>query len=111
MLNIESILYHLLGALSGSIGAINWPIIKQVSVEYFDNSKLRLFELANARVKNEIDNDFFLQRTKDELKILESELLSMAVMGKSQVQDAINTTIVTFADLIGKITSTPHTEI
>ena len=68
----------------------NWTMVKDNANTYLQDRRLRLELLVSLRLTNEIREEFFQKRLKDEKKILESELHSIAVMSKAIAQKAAN---------------------
>lgn len=68
----------------------NWKKVKDIAKTYTQNKKARLDLLANMRLHNEIDQELFEKRIKDEKKILESELLSLRIITNAIAQKAAN---------------------
>jgi len=99
MFNVDTLLYKLLAAMTEAVGD-KWSLVKNSAEFYLAKSKERLILLAKSRLDGEIDNAFVAERLKDEWKILESELLSFEVIGKSIAQEAINNAVDTFQKFV-----------
>ena len=80
----------------------NWRNVKDNANIYLQDRRNRLELLASLRLAKEIKEEFFLKRLKDEQKILESELHSIAIMSKSIAQKAANAAV----DVLEKAVST-----
>lgn len=71
----------------------HWKFIQDTANTYLQNKKDRLELLSSMRIKNQISNEFFLERLKDEKSILNSELHSIAIITKAMAQAAANAAI------------------
>lgn len=71
----------------------NYPQVKESVEKYLASLEERLTSVAEAETTGNIDTDFFAARLKDELVLLESELIALKVIGLNIVQDAINKAI------------------
>ena len=80
----------------------NWKNVKDNANIYLQNRRNRLELLASLRLDKEIKEEFFQKRLKDEQKILESELHSIAIMSKAIAQKAANAAF----DILDKAIST-----
>lgn len=80
----------------------NWSMVKDNANTYLQDRRLRLELLASLRLTGEIEEAFFRKRLKDEKKILESELHSIAIMSKSIAQKAANAALDVLETAISK---------
>jgi hypothetical protein len=80
----------------------NWKNVKDNANIYLQDRRNRLELLASLRLDKEIKEEFFQKRLKDEQKILESELHSIAIMSKAIAQKAANAAF----DVLDKAIST-----
>lgn len=78
----------------------NWKMVKENANTYLQTRRSRLELLASLRLTNEIKEEFFRKRMKDEQKILESELHSIAIMTKAIAQKAANAALDTLENAI-----------
>lgn len=78
----------------------NWKLVKENANTYLQTRRSRLELLASLRLTNEIKEEFFRKRMKDEQKILESELHSIAIMTKAIAQKAANAALDTLENAI-----------
>jgi hypothetical protein len=78
----------------------NWKLVKENANTYLQTRRSRLELLASLRLTNEIKEEFFRKRLKDEQKILESELHSIAIMTKAIAQKAANAALDTLENAI-----------
>jgi hypothetical protein len=90
--DINEILADMLNAVEGEVKD-NWKNVKDAASTFLQYRKERLSLLAELRLNNEIDQDFFERRLADEAKILESELHSIAIISKAIAQKAANAAI------------------
>lgn len=102
MFNIQAVLYQILAAMTVAYGD-DWSMVKNTAEEYFNDARVRLESLLSARVKGEVSTAFITARLKDEMRILESELLSFEVIAESVAQEAINAALETFQKLLDSI--------
>jgi hypothetical protein len=100
--DIDETLAQMLSAIKGEVKD-NWKIIKGNANSYLQTHKSRLELLASLRLANEIKEEFYQKRLKDEKKILESELHSIAIVSKSIAQKAANAAIEVLQDAVGKL--------
>ena len=100
--DIDEILAQMLVAIKDEVKD-NWGLIKGNANNYLQNRKGRLELLTSLRLANEIKEEFFQKRLKDERKILESELHSIAIVSKSIAQKAANAAIEVLQDAVGKL--------
>ena len=87
--NINEVVAEMISAIKSSVKN-DWKLIKDTANDFLDSKKERLELLASLRIQNEINEEFFLKRLKDEKKILESELHAMAVITKAAAERAAN---------------------
>ena len=80
----------------------NWKNVKDNANIYLQDRRNRIELLASLRLDKEIKEEFFQKRLKDEQKILESELHSIAIMSKAIAQKAANAAF----DVLDKAIST-----
>jgi hypothetical protein len=100
--DIDETLAQMLSAIKDEVKD-NWKIIKGNANTYLQNRKSRLELLASLRLANEIKEEFYLKRMKDEKKILESELHSIAIISKSIAQKAANAAIEVLQHAVGRM--------
>ena len=100
--DIDEILSQMLVAIKDEVQD-NWGLIKGNANTYLQNRKGRLELLTSLRVSNEIKEEFFVKRLKDEKKILESELHSIAIVSKSIAQKAANAAIEVLQNAVSKL--------
>jgi NAD+--asparagine ADP-ribosyltransferase len=99
--DIDETLANMLKAIKAVVKD-NWNMVKDNANTYLQDRRLRLELLASLRLTGEIEEEFFKKRLKDEKKILESELHSVAIMSKSIAQKAANAAL----DVMEKAIST-----
>lgn len=103
MFNIQSILYQILASLSTVLGD-KYEAVKPRVEEIITDSKERFTELAEAALSTDPDKKIPLDELggylKDELTVLEDELLEMEVVAAKTAEDAINGAITTFTGII-----------
>ena len=78
----------------------NYPQVKVSVEDYLVKLEERLKIVAEAAASGNIDTTFLGERLKDELVLLESELIALKVIGINVVQDAINKAIETALKII-----------
>jgi len=74
--------------------------IKDYSRELFDNEKQSLKELAEARIRKDIDEEIFNRELAREKKVLEIELLTISIMNKAMAQKATNAALDIFVKAV-----------
>jgi hypothetical protein len=99
--DIDEILADMLMAIKRVVKD-NWKNVKDNANIYLQDRRNRLELLASLRLDKEIKEEFFQKRLKDEQKILESELHSIAIMSKAIAQKAANAAF----DVLDKAIST-----
>jgi hypothetical protein len=87
--DLNEVIKDMIDAVKATVQA-KWKNVKDPATSYIESRKDRLEFLASARLNNEIDEDFFQKRLKDEKKILESELLSLKIVSTAIAQKAAN---------------------
>ena len=100
--DIDEILSQMLVAIKDEVKD-NWGLIKGNANTYLQNRKSRLELLSSLRLADEIKEEFFVKRLKDEKKILESELHSIAIVSKSIAQKAANAAIEVLQNAVSKL--------
>lgn len=95
--DINSVATGMLSVIKDTVET-NWKNIQETATAYIQNKKARLEQLAQMRLNNEIDEEFFQRRLGDEKKILQSELLSLKIISLAIAQKAANEAM----DLLGK---------
>jgi hypothetical protein len=90
--DINQVIAGMLGAIKDTV-KVNWHEVKDIATTYIENKKNRLELLAALRLNDEIDQEFFEKRMKDEEKIMESELLSLKIVSTAIAQKAANAAI------------------
>lgn len=83
----------------------SWGLVQSATNDFFQTRKMRLELLADLRIKNEIDEDFFQKRLMDEKIILESELHAIAVISKAIAQRAANAAFKILENAINTVVS------
>src|SRR6478609_3435469 len=76
--DINQTLHEMLQAIKTNLGD-GWKKVKDTTNDFLQSRRDRLELLADLRINNELENEFFLKRLEDEKKILESELHALAV--------------------------------
>ncbi len=100
--DIDETIAQMLNAMKG-VAKENWKTIKGNANGFLQNRKGRLELLTSLRIANEIEEEFYLKRLKDEKKILESELHSIAIVSKSIAQKAANAAIDVLQQAVNKL--------
>lgn len=97
--NINEVLAGMANAVKDSL-AEDWPEAKSVLNRFLQNRRARLELLAELRLNNEITNDDLISRLEDEKLLLDSELHTIAIIGKAAAQRAANAAIGFLEDAI-----------
>lgn len=100
--DINETMAQMLDAMK-SVAKENWKTIKGNANSFLQQRKDRFELLTSLRIANEIKEEFYLKRLKDEKKILESELHSIAIVSKSIAQKAANAAIEVLQDAVSKM--------
>jgi hypothetical protein len=100
--DIDETMAQMLEAMKG-VARENWKTIKGNANGFLQQRKGRLELLTSLRIANEIKEEFYVKRLKDEKKILESELHSIAIVTKSIAQKAANAAIEVLQDAVSKM--------
>lgn len=103
---ISEALKGLLNSMKDSAGN-QWEEVKTQALDYLQDTEKRLVLVATeALTPGQLSSDFLTERVKDELKILETQLLSFEIIAGKFAQELINDTItkvvVILIDLIPK---------
>jgi RecB family exonuclease len=99
MFNIDTVLHAILAALSKVAGS-DYAEIKSTAEDWaLVKAKERLTLLAKAWLDGQITKEEMASYLKDELKILENDLLALEVITLEKVQELINAAV----DLFQKI--------
>jgi len=88
--DIDQVLKDMASAITGTVkeGAGD---IKDAVEKIMDAEKESLKELAEARLRGEIDDAVFKREIEREKLVVEAELLTISIMTKAMAQKAINT--------------------
>lgn len=89
---INEVLADMLGAIK-KVAKENWDLLKVTASDFMQSRKLRFELLVSLRLENQISQEFFEARLKDEKDILQSELHAVAVITKATAQKAANAAI------------------
>ncbi|CAN5685167.1 hypothetical protein BH10BAC2_BH10BAC2_03690 [soil metagenome] len=100
--DINEVLADMLGAVK-KVAKENWDMVKTTANDFMQSRKLRLELLASFRLENQISQEFFEARLKDEKAILQSELHAVAVISKATAQKAANAAITVLESAVSKI--------
>ncbi len=100
--DIDETLSQMLEAMKG-VAKENWKTIRGNANGFLQQRKGRLELLTSLRMANEIEEQFFVKRLKDEKKMLESELHSIAIVSKSIAQKAANAAIEVLQQAVSKM--------
>lgn len=101
-LDIDETLAQMLEAMK-AVAKDNWKTIKGNANGFLQQRKGRLELLTSLRLANEIEEAFYLKRLKDEKKMLESELHSIAIVSKSVAQKAANAAIEVLQNAVARM--------
>jgi hypothetical protein len=102
--DIDETLSQMLEAMKG-VAKENWKTIRGNANGFLQQRKGRLELLTSLRIANEIEEQFYVKRLKDEKKMLESELHSIAIVSKSIAQKAANAAIEVLQQAVSKMIS------
>ncbi|MDB5233000.1 MAG: hypothetical protein JWN76_3805 [Chitinophagaceae bacterium] len=94
-IDINEVIKDMVNAMKGSFSK-DWHLVKDTAEVFFTTRKERLESLANSLLEKEISPEFFLKRTEDEKKILESELAAIQLISKAAAERAANAAIEVF---------------
>jgi hypothetical protein len=88
-LDINAAIQQMLNAMKTE-AAGSWDKIKDASNSFLQGHKLRLKQLADQRLNNEIDDDFLKARLQDEQDILKAEIVSEKILAEAAAEKIIN---------------------
>jgi len=102
--NIDATLKDMLAAIEGKLSA-DWAQIKDIATGFFNDSKQRLQTLAEARINNDISDNFLQKRLADEKNLQQANFDTLKIIAKSDAQQAINAAFDILQDAIKKAIS------
>ena len=85
----------------------DWSVIKGAANDFLQDSKERWQLLVSMRLNNEITQENFKQRLKNEELILESNLHAIAIITKAVAQSAANAAITVLENAVNKVLRIP----
>ncbi|HET9825337.1 MAG TPA: hypothetical protein VFP87_08385 [Chitinophagaceae bacterium] len=85
----------------------DWNVVKSTANDLLQDSKQRWQLLVSMRLNNEITEDNFKQRLKNEELILESNLHAIAIITKAVAQAAANAAISVLENAVNKLLTIP----
>lgn len=88
-IDINELVAKMLDSIKASVKD-NWKNVKDYANEFLQKRKDRLELLISLRAHNEISQEFFMKRLKDEENVLKAELHSIAIINKATAQKAAN---------------------
>lgn len=94
-LDIDKTIEEMLSAIKGEAGR-GWLKVKEAATEFAHRRRSRYVLVAQEMIKGNISQDKFKSILDDEKRLLESELLVLAVISKATAQRAANSAINVF---------------
>lgn len=91
-MEINNILNNVWDYLKTSAGD-KWEAVKPQMQDYLDDAKTRLILVTTESMTGQLDSQFLINRVKDEIKIVESQAISLGVITASFTQEVVNTTV------------------
>jgi hypothetical protein len=91
-IDINEIIPQMLDAIKGEVKN-DWNLVKGAAAGFLQNKKDRLSFLAALRLNNQISDEDFKQRLKNEELIFEAELHAVALIARVTAQNAANAAI------------------
>ena len=88
-IDIDAVTSEMLDAVKASL-ALAWNKLDNTATSFFEDHRDRLETLAQQRLDNEIDDDFFQKRLQDEATILASDLCAEDIITQVAAQNAAN---------------------
>jgi hypothetical protein len=85
----------------------DWNVVKGTANDFLQDSKERWQLLVSMRLNNEISQENFKQRLKNEELILESNLHAIAIITKAVAQSAANAAITVLENAVNKVLRIP----
>ena len=85
----------------------DWSVVKGTANDFLQDSKERWQLLVSMRLNNEITQENFKQRLKNEELILESNLHAIAIITKAVAQSAANAAITVLENAVNKVLRIP----
>ncbi len=97
--DIDQVLEDMAGAMADTVKK-GVGDIKNAVQEILDAERESLKELGEARLRNEIDDAVFDREIEREKKVVEAELLTVAIMTKALAQKAVNAAMDVFVKAV-----------
>ncbi|MCB9165211.1 MAG: hypothetical protein H6590_01230 [Flavobacteriales bacterium] len=97
--DINEVVAGIAEAVSGSVGS-DWNDVKPILADFIQRNQSRWTLLVELRLEGVLDEDEFLQRLKDEERLLESQLHAIIVIKKVVAQNAANAAIKVLKDAV-----------
>lgn len=97
--DIDRVLSDMAGTIAGTVkdGSSD---IKGAVLEILNAEREVLKDLADALLRNEIDDAIFKREIEREKKVIEAELLTVKIMTKALLQRAVNAAIEVFVNSV-----------
>lgn len=86
---LDEMMADMAAAIKGEV-TDNWGAAQTIVNDFLQSRKTRLDLLVDLRLKDEITQEFFEERLKDEKKIMKAEFHTIAVISKATAQRAVN---------------------
>ena len=100
--NIDELINQMLTAIKLSVKE-DWPLISGAAQDFLHRKNERLKLLTSLRLSNQVSQEFFIGRLKDEQHLLESEILSLEILSKVAVQNAANAAFLVITKTVSKL--------
>jgi hypothetical protein len=99
--DINEVTSNMLAAIKDAVKD-DWKMVKESAIDFLQDHKSRLELLASLRLSDDISEEIFLARLKDEKKILESQLHAIVILSKVTAQNAANAAINVLSAAVSK---------
>ncbi|TMI78145.1 MAG: hypothetical protein E6H10_17690 [Bacteroidetes bacterium] len=105
-MDFNEVLAEMAQAIKGVVKE-DWSVVKSTANDFLQDSKQRWQLLVSMRLNNEISEDNFKQRLKNEELILESNLHAIAIITKAAAQAAANAAIAVLEKAVNTLLRIP----
>jgi len=105
-MDFNEVLAEMAQAIKGVVKE-DWSVVKSTANDFLQDSKQRWQLLVSMRLNNEISEDNFKQRLKNEELIMESNLHAIAIITKAAAQAAANAAIAVLEKAVNTLLRIP----
>jgi len=105
-MDFNEVLAEMAQAIKGVVKE-DWSVVKSTANDFLQDSKQRWQLLVSMRLNNEISEENFKQRLKNEELIMESNLHAIAIITKAAAQAAANAAIAVLEKAVNTLLRIP----